>query len=207
MKLVEMVMRDYLDLLNSGAPAPGGGSASALSAAQGVALITMVADLTIGKEKYAQYEKDCIREKAAALALYEQLTCAIDDDTIAFTRVSEAYKMPKGSEEEKAARSMEIAEATLEATEVPFRLMNLCVSGLEITERLVGNSNPNASSDLGVAALHLLSGVKGAWLNVKINLPSIKNEDAKAEFQQGSKIVVRAEELSAKIYNDVIAAL
>ncbi len=77
--------------------------------------------------------------------------------------------------------------------------MNLCVSGLEITERLVGNSNPNASSDLGVAALHLLSGVKGAWLNVKINLPSIKNEDAKAEFQQGSKIVVRAEELSAKL--------
>ena len=207
MKLVEMTIRDYLEVLKSEAPAPGGGSVGALSAAQGVALIAMVADLTIGRPKYEAFSQGCIEAKEKAYALYEQLGEVIDEDTAAFTLVSNAYKLPKETEEEKAARSNAISDATLVATKVPFAMMNLCVEGLKLTESLVGKSNPNASSDLGVAALNLLAGIKSAWLNVKINLPGVKDQEAKAEFQGGERTVVKAEALAAKIYSEVISTL
>ena len=100
-----MTVKDYLDLLKSDAPAPGGGSVSALSAAQGVGLVAMVADLTIGREKYAEYEEVCKAAKEEALKLYSELVAGIDKDTEAFNKVSAAYKLPKNTDEEKAARS------------------------------------------------------------------------------------------------------
>ena len=112
MKLVDMTVKDYLDLLKSDAPAPGGGSVSALSAAQGVGLVAMVADLTIGREKYAEYEEVCKAAKEEALKLYSELVAGIDKDTEAFNKVSAAYKLPKNTDEEKAARSAAIREAT-----------------------------------------------------------------------------------------------
>lgn len=207
MKLVEMTVKDYLDVLKSDAPAPGGGSVSALSAAQGVGLVCMVADLTIGKEKYAEWQEVCISAKEEAVDLYEKLVAAIDKDTEAFNQVSAAFKMPKETDEEKAVRKQAIADATLGATEVPFETLCLCVEGLKVTEKMVGKSNPNASSDLGVAALNLLAGIKGAWLNVLINLPGVKDEEAKARFLEGKKMVLEAEVAAARIYDDVAAAL
>ena len=115
--------------------------------------------------------------------------------------------MPKSTDEEKAIRSKAIAEATLTATEVPFEMLELCLQGLKVTESLVGKSNPNASSDLGVAALNLLAGIKGAWLNVSINLPSVKDEEAKKKFAAGKEIVAEAETLALKIYQDVLENL
>ena len=157
MKLVELTVKDYLDLLKSDAPAPGGGSVSALSAAQGIGLVAMVSDLTIGRERYADFEEGCKKAKAEAIELYAKLVEAIDKDT-------EAFKMPKDTDENKAARSKAIADATLAATEVPFETLTLCMNALKVTETIVGKSNPNAASDLGVAALNLLAGIKGAWL-------------------------------------------
>ena len=139
-----------------------------------------------------------------AVKLLAELTEGIDKDTAAFTKVSATYKMPKSTDEEKAIRSKAIAEATLTATEVPFEMLELCLQGLKVTESLVGKSNPNASSDLGVAALNLLAGIKGAWLNVSINLPSVKDEEAKKKFAAGKEIVAEAETLALKIYQDVL---
>ena len=207
MKLVEMKVNEYLDVLKSDAPAPGGGSASALAAAQGVALVSMVCDLTLGKEKYAEYQDVCGEAKAQAEDLYGKLVAAIDKDTEAFNLVSAAFKMPKGTDEEKAARSKAIADGTLVATEVPFETMMLCAEGLKVTEMIIGKSNPNAASDLGVAALNLLSGVKGAWLNVLINLPGVKDEALKAKFLTGKKTIIEAEALAARIYMEVSAML
>ena len=207
MKLVEMKVNEYLDVLKSDAPAPGGGSASALAAAQGVALVSMVCDLTLGKEKYAEYQDVCSEAKAKASDLYSKLVASIDKDTEAFNLVSAAFKMPKGTDEEKAARSKAIADGTLVATEVPFETMMLCAEGLKVTEMIVGKSNPNAASDLGVAALNLLSGVKGAWLNVLINLPGVKDEALKAKFLTGKKTIIEAEALAARIYMEVSAML
>ena len=207
MKLIDMKVNEYLDVLKSDAPAPGGGSAGALAAAQGVALVAMVCDLTLGKEKYMEYQDVCAYAKAEAEELYGKLVESIDKDTEAFNLVSAAFKMPKGTEEEKAARSKAIADGTLVATEVPFETMMLCAEGLKVTEMIVGKSNPNAASDLGVAALNLLSGVKGAWLNVLINLPGVKDEALKAKFLTGKKTIIEAEALAARIYMEVSAML
>ena len=202
-----MTVKDYLDLLKSEAPAPGGGSVSALSAAQGVGLVAMVADLTIGREKYAEYEEVCKVAKEEALKLYSAFIEGIDKDTEAFNKVSAAYKLPKNTDEEKAARSAAIREANVGATEVPFETVKLCLDGLKITETMVGKSNPNAASDLGVAALNLLSGIRGAWLNVKINLPGIKDEALKAKFETGEAMVDEAYVISKRIYEEVLASL
>ena len=207
MKLVDMTVKDYLDLLKSDAPAPGGGSVSALSAAQGVGLVAMVADLTIGREKYAEYEEVCKVAKEEALKLYSAFIEGIDKDTEAFNKVSAAYKLPKNTDEEKAARSAAIREANVGATEVPFETVKLCLAGLKVTETMVGKSNPNAASDLGVAALNLLSGIRGAWLNVKINLPGIKDEALKAKFETGEAMVDEAYVLANRIYEEVLSSL
>ena len=202
-----MTVKDYLDLLKSDAPAPGGGSVSALSAAQGVGLVAMVADLTIGREKYAEYEEICKAAKEEALKLYAELVAGIDKDTEAFNKVSAAYKMPKDTDEQKAARSAAIREANVGATEVPFETVKLCLAGLKVTETMVGKSNPNAASDLGVAALNLMAGIRGAWLNVKINLPGIKDEALKAKFETGAQLVDEAYVLANRIYEEVLASL
>lgn len=207
MKLVDLTVKEYLDVLKSDAPAPGGGSVSALSAAQGIGLVAMVADLTIGRERYADFEQICVSAKEKALTIYEKLVAAIDKDTEAFNLVSAAFKMPKTNDEEKAVRSKAIADATLVATEVPFQTLQLCLEGLKVTETIVGKSNPNAASDLGVAALNLLAGIKGAWLNVKINLPGVKDESQKARFQDGEKLVQDAEKIAAGVYEAVLASL
>lgn len=207
MKLVDLTVKDYLDVLKSDAPAPGGGSVSALSAAQGVGLVAMVADLTIGREKYAEYDEACRAAKEKALDLYTQLVDGIDKDTEAFNKVSAAYKLPKDTDEQKAARSAAIRAANVGATEVPFETVKLCLEGLKVTETIVGKSNPNAASDLGVAALNLLAGLKGAWLNVKINLPGIKDEELKAKFESGAELVAEAEIIAKDIYEKVLASL
>lgn len=207
MKLVDLTVKDYLDVLKSDAPAPGGGSVSALSAAQGVGLVAMVADLTIGREKYAEYDEACRTAKEKALDLYTQLVEGIDKDTEAFNKVSAAYKLPKDTDEQKAARSAAIRAANVGATEVPFETVKLCFEGLKVTETIVGKSNPNAASDLGVAALNLLAGLKGAWLNVKINLPGIKDEELKAKFESGAELVAEAEIIAKDIYEKVLASL
>ena len=207
MKLADMSVKSYLDVLASDAPAPGGGSVSALSAAQGAALVAMVCNLTIPKEKYSEHRDLCIRVKDDILSIYDELVIGIDKDTEAFNKVSAAFKLPKDTDEQKAARSKAIQEATITATEVPYETMELCMEGLAVTERIVGKSNPNASSDLGVAALNLLTGLKGAYLNVKINLPSIKDESEAARFAGAEAMVARAEKTAEKIYKDVLAAL
>lgn len=104
-KLVSMQIRDYLDLLSSDAPAPGGGSVSALSAAQGAALVAMVCELTIPKEKYAQYKDLCTLVRTEITKVRDQLIEGIDRDTEAYSRVSAAFKMAKDTDEQKKARS------------------------------------------------------------------------------------------------------
>ena len=207
MKLVDMPVRDYLNILSSDAPAPGGGSVSALSAAQGAALVAMVCDLTIPQEKYSQHRDLCVRVKDDILSIYDELIIGIDKDTEAFNKVSSAFKLPKDTDEQKAARSKAIQEATVTATEVPYETMALCMKGLEITQKIVGKSNSNAASDLGVAALNLLAGLKGAYLNVKINLPSIKDETIAAGFEEAESMAEQAQKTAEKIYEEVLESL
>ncbi|MEG0919256.1 MAG: cyclodeaminase/cyclohydrolase family protein [Anaerovoracaceae bacterium] len=208
MKLMDMEIKAYLELLASKAPAPGGGSVSALAGAQGCALLAMVCDLTTGKEKYQDYEMLCIEAKEDAKGLMKELIEAVDKDTEAYSKVSEAFKLPKATEEEKAARSQAIRQATVGATEVPFWVMTLGYKGLRVARDLVGQSNPNAASDVGVAALNLNSTIKGAWLNVKINLPGLKNPQLEQEFiNKAEEILAKCDKLTEEIYDKVLVSL
>jgi len=208
MKLIDLKMNEYLDILFSDAPAPGGGSVSALAGAQAAALMGMVANLTIGKKKYADWEEDCTAAKAKAEDLYRRFAEAIDKDTEAYSLVAAAFKMPKETDEEKAARSKAIADATVGATEVPFSVMQMADEGIAIVQEMLGKSNPNAISDLGVAVLNLMSCMKGAWLNVKINLPGVKDEELAARFAaEGEALIRKNEELAEKLYKEVEGSL
>lgn len=208
MKLIDMQVKEYLEVLKSDAPAPGGGSVSALAGAQGAALFMMVADLTLGKERYAECQDVCRAAKEKGAALYEELMASVDKDTEAFNLVSAAFKMPKATGKEKVARMQAIADGTLAATEVPFRTMQLGYEGLMTAKTMIGKSNLNAASDLGVAILNLTACIKGAWLNVKINLPGVKDEGKAAYYaEEGQKMFDEADKIASSLYNEVAAVL
>lgn len=200
MKLADMTVSDYLAVMASDAPAPGGGSAAALCGAQGAGLAAMVAGLTIGKKKYADFEAHCISIRVAELTLMEKLKVQIDRDTEAFNLVAAAFKLPKTTDEEKAARSAAIQAGTLVSTEVPFETMQLALEALKTAERLIDRFNDGAASDLGVAAWNLLSCVKGAWLNVCINIGSLKDKEKAESFRADGLVILReAEEIAGRI--------
>lgn len=204
MKLVEMSVAAYIDTVASDAPAPGGGSASALCGAQGAGLSTMVAGLTLGKKKYDDRQAACEAIRGDGMPLVEALKAQVDKDTEAFNLVSAAFKMPKETDAEKAARSAAIQKGTLVSTEVPFETMKLALEALRNAHKLLEGFNTNAASDLGVAALDLLACVKGAWLNVLINIGSLKDTEKAAAFKaEGLAIVREAEELAGAIYGAV----
>lgn len=208
MKLTEMQVNEFINVLASDAPAPGGGSASALAGAMGVGLSKMVAALTLGKSKYADYQQTAQQIFDSADALTKQLTAGIDRDTEAFDGVSAVFAMPKSTDEEKAARKEAMQKALKEATLVPYSIMELCLESLKVVELGIGRTNTSAASDLGVAALNLKSAVQGAWLNVLINLGSIKDEDFVKEYRtKGEEILHQALPLADKIYNDILTSL
>ena len=208
MKLIDLKMKEYLDILLSDAPAPGGGSVSALAGAQAAALMGMVCDLTIGKARYDEYQDTCKEAREKAEVLYRKFAEAIDKDTEAYNLVAAAFKMPKETDEEKAARKQAIADGTLEATKVPFGVMEMAAAGLEIAESMVGRSNPNAASDLGVAVLNLMTCMKGAWLNVKINLPGVKDEELAAKnAADGAAMLAKGEETAKKLHKEIEGSL
>ncbi|MDD4376800.1 MAG: cyclodeaminase/cyclohydrolase family protein [Eubacteriales bacterium] len=208
MNLIDMEVAKYLEVLKSDAPAPGGGSVSALAGAQGVALFIMVADLTIGKEKYSEVWDICKEVKEKGERLYKELVLAVDKDTEAFNLIANAFKMPKTTDEEKAARRKAIDEGTLVATEVPYNTMKLGFEGLILAKSMIGKSNSNAASDLGVAILNLVDCIKGAWLNVKINLPGVKSSE-KVEFYQseGEKMYHEADKIGKQLYDEILKSL
>lgn len=206
MKLIDMQVKDYLDVLASDAPAPGGGSAAALCGAQGTGLVTMVAGQTVSKKRYEAEWPIAAKVIEEGKPLYEALTAQIDKDTDAYNLVAAAFKMPKETDDEKAARRTEIAKATLVATEVPFETLRLSVSALELADTMLGHYNTNCASDLGVGALNLNTCAHGAWLNVLINLGGVKDEErAKFFDEEGKKLIARADELTAKIRKAVDA--
>ena len=208
MKLIDLKLNEYLDILLSDAPAPGGGSVSALAGAQGAALLAMVCDLTTSKKKYASVHEHCSQIRERRGELYDAFAKAIDEDTEAFNLVAAAFKMPKETEEEKAARKQAIADGTLEATKVPFKVMEMASEGLALAEKLHGHYNSNCDSDFGVGVLNFMICMRGAWLNVKINLPGVKDEALAAEYKEkGEKMLAEGEVIARRIYGEIEEAL
>ena len=208
MKLTELKVIDFIDTLGSDAPAPGGGSASALIGSVGIALTRMVGALTLGKEKYREHDQLMLEIIQSAEKLEKELAFSIDRDTEAFNGVSAVFTMPKETDQEKELRKFAMQVALQEATLVPLRVMEYGLEALELTKKAIGKSNTNAASDLGVASLALKAAVQGAWLNVLINLGGIKDEGFVAKNKaQGEEILNKALPMADEIYQEILKSL
>ena len=211
MKLADLTVNGFVEELASDSPAPGGGSAAALEGALGAALTAMVCTLTtVGKSKetYADYQEFVIETRAKASDLQARFVDVMDRDTEAFNVVSAAFGMPKATAEEKAARSAAIQKGLEGCTATPFEMMELATAALELADSLLGKFNTNAASDLGVAALSLRSAIQGAWLNVLINIGSLKNKELAADYRsKGEAMLAKALPLADKVYETVVGLL
>lgn len=174
-------LQDYLDKLASKAPTPGGGSVAALVGALAAALLSMVANFTVGKEKFREVEPEVSEILASVEALRGELSELTEEDSRAYGKISAAYKLPKKTQEEKAVRSQAIQSALKEAAQVPLKASIACHRVLELSRSLVDKGNPNLISDVGVAAVLAEAAFRSAALNVDMNAASIKDE----QFVQG----------------------
>ena len=207
-KLAQLQTAEFVDLLASDAPAPGGGSAAALEGALGAALTAMVCGLTVGKKKYADYQELAVETQKKAGDLKARFVDVMDRDTEAFNVVSAAFGMPKETDEEKAARSAAIQKGLEGCTATPFEMMELAVETLELTASILGKSNDSAASDLGVSALSLRAAIQGAWLNVLINIGSLKNKELAEDYRKkGEALLERALPLADQIYQSVLSQM
>lgn len=208
MRLIEYQVKDFVELLASDAPAPGGGSTSALLGAMGAALTAMVANLTTGKEKFKDNEPLVQEILKSSQDLYRELLVLVDRDTEAFNKVMAVFAMPRSTDEEKRRRTTAMQAALQFATEVPFAIMEKGAAALVILAKAVNKTNPSAMSDLGVGIQCLLGAVHGGWLNVLINLGGIKDETFVAEYKKrGKQLLTESRDLAARLQEEIEAAL
>ncbi len=166
----------FLDSVAAATPTPGGGSVSAVVAALGAALARMVAGLARDKKGYESVQSDLVQIETKASVLQERLLKLAEEDSKAYGRVVEAMKLPKGTDGEKASRVEALQAAYKEATRVPLETMDACSDVLELAALAVEKGNRGATTDAAVAILLAEAGLRGASLNARINLASIRDE-------------------------------
>jgi len=189
--LVKKTVQSFTEELASASPAPGGGSVAALAGSIAGSLVSMVSKLTIGKEKYKDYEEELKGVMEEAQNLRIKLLKLVDDDTEAFNKVMAAFKMPKETPEDKIKRSDAIQSAFVGAAELPLEVAKLCLRAMKLSETVIDHGNSNAASDAGVSVLMAGAGSKAAALNVEINLGAIKDEAKKEELQENLDSVMQ----------------
>ena len=175
-RLAGMSLREFTNELSLDSPAPGGGSVAALCGALSASLSAMVANLTVGKKGYEESFIELRETAVQAQDLKEECLRAVDLDTAAFNKVMEASRLPKGSPEQQAERLAAVEAATREATLVPFRVLELSVDLLRLARIAAERGNRNSASDAGVAALAARAAADGAYYNIRINLPGLRDE-------------------------------
>ena len=180
--LTDLTVKGLLDVTAGKDPVPGGGSISALSGSIAAALTEMVAGLTIGRKKYAEVEEQMKQLVERVHEIRQQLILDVDRDSEAYNVVFAAFQMPKETDEQKAARSAQIQEATKIAANVPMEVARRVYSLLSDIEEVVSNGNQNAVTDGCVAMMSARNAIIGALFNVRINLTSIKDEQYVADM-------------------------
>ncbi|MEO6632137.1 MAG: glutamate formimidoyltransferase [Mucilaginibacter sp.] len=175
-KLASMTLIDFADETASESPAPGGGSISAYMGALGAALATMVANLSSHKKGWDDRWEEFSNWAEKGQQYKDELVRLVDEDTAAFNKIMEAFGLPKGNDEEKAARDKAIQHATRYAIEIPFKVMQAAYGSLTVIKAMAETGNPNSVTDAGVAALCARSAVIGAFMNVKINASGYKDK-------------------------------
>ena len=199
-KLVDMTCAGFAEETASESPAPGGGSISAYMGALAAALGTMVANLSSHKAGWDDRWEFFSDWADNGMAVMNELLYLVDEDTAAFNKIMDVFGMPKGTDEEKAARAEAMEAATLYATQVPLRTMKAAYKAFDVVRAMAEEGNPNSVSDAGVGALAARSAVMGACLNVKINAAGLKNREvADALVKEAEEIQALAQKAEAEV--------
>ena len=177
-------VEQFLNELASKAPVPGGGSVAALGGALAAGLVTMVCDLTIGKKQYADVEAEIRQFRARAEEVRRGLQRLLQADVEAYGRLAAAYRLPRETDEEQADRYAAVQEATMEATEVPLAIAEAAAEVVDLAGPVAEKGSKLAVSDAGIAAILGEAAVHSALLNVKINLPTLDDEDFVAKVRR-----------------------
>lgn len=203
-----MTIQEFLDVLSSKEPVPGGGGASALAGALGNALGQMVANLTIGKKKYALVE-DEIKELAERMkGIQGQFSALADQDVKVFAPLAKCYSLPSGTEEEKAYKAEVMEARLLDASLVPMEIMEKAWEMLEIMDILADKGSRMAVSDVGVGVQFIRTALLGAVMNVYINTKSMKNREKAEEMnEKAERLIKEGTEAADRIYQKVLEQL
>jgi len=204
-RLTDMTVGALTERLASSDPVPGGGSAAALAGAMAAALVAMVAELTSGRPEYADHEATIAALRMDALARRALLLELAEEDAVAYDSVVRARRMPKESESEREVRADALRSAMLDAARVPLRTAVVAAEVLELAERIAPIGNRNAVSDAGVAAQLAAAALRGALLNVRINLPYLPADEALRQSAPGD--IARLEALAAEREYAAMAAV
>ncbi len=197
-KLAELKSTEFLTALASSAPAPGGGGGAAMAGALAAALASMVCNLTIGKEKFAQQEPEVKELLDEAEEVRQSLLALVEDDAAVFNSFMACYKLPKATEAEKAARTAAIRNAAKQAAEVPLAIARASYRALMLAERLVCIGNPGVITDGACSAILARAALRCAEYNVRINLGLTKDEEYNHGVQaELNNLLKNAEELEA----------
>ena len=208
MEMTKLSCGEFLAELASKAPVPGGGGASALVGAAGVALGNMVGSLTVGKKKYADVEEEMYELKGKADALQKELLHLIERDAEVFEPLSKAYGMPRATEEEKAEKARVMEIVLKDACSVPMEIMEKCCEAIDLIEVFAEKGSTLAISDAGVGAAFCKAALEGASLNVFINTKSMKNREYADELNKKADEMLSVYTKKAEeIYQSVAARL
>lgn len=186
----DQTIQEFLDVLSSKQPVPGGGGASALGGALGTALGLMVGNLTVGKKKYAAVEADVKAAMEKLQLLQQKMVKLADDDAKVFAPLAAAYSLPTGTEEERAYKAAVMEENLLAASLVPMEIMEAAVESLEILDELECKGSVMAVSDVGVAVQFIRTALTGAVMNVYINTKSMKDLDKARELNEKAEMIL-----------------
>lgn len=181
-RLIDMSVSDFVNETASESPAPGGGSVSALTAALGIGLGAMVANLSADKRGWEDRSAEFSAWAEKGQEIKEELLYLIDEDTNAFNAIMAAFQLPKNTDEEKAIRSEAIESASVYATEIPLRTIQVAYKSVDILQQMVEKGNPNSITDAAVGLLCIKTAVRGAWFNVMVNAKGLKSKDKAALF-------------------------
>ena len=198
-ELMSMSAQGFVNELSTNSPAPGGGSVSALAGSLGAALSSMVAALTHEKKGFIALKPEMDKIGVEAQTIKDRLSFLVDEDTNAFNNVMEANRMPASNDDEAKVKDRAIRKANEYAIDVPYEVANLCKRVIELADILVEKGNPNSVSDAGVAGEVALAGLRGASMNVLINLPSIDDEEYRSEKRKEVDGLIQAAEALHKI--------
>ena len=207
-KLVDMTVTGFAQETASESPAPGGGSIAAYCGVLGASLGTMVANLSSHKKGWDSKWKEFSDHADNGQALIKELLYLVDEDTRAFNGIMDAFGLPKGNDEEKAARKAAIQAATIYAIKIPFRTMEKAFESFELIREMAAKGNPNSVSDAGVGALCARAAVKGCYLNVKINAQDLKEHpEVKPLLERAEEINTQADVKEQEVWNIVLGTM